>query len=163
MTGTPEPEITDAEAAHLRRAIELSHLAAHAGNLPFGAVLTDASGTMIAEGRNSVAACSDVRAHAESAALRAAGAVVGLEALRGSVMYASGEPCAMCASAMYLAGVSRIVFAMPVPRITAALPPERAGLGLRTRDFLALLPERVEVVGPVLEDEAAAAFDRDFG
>ncbi|MDR7300873.1 nucleoside deaminase [Haloactinomyces albus] len=152
------PALTPDETAHLRRAISLAGQTARAGNRPFGAVLTSADGTVLAEGSNTVAATGDITAHAESVALRHAGAELDLDALRGTTMFASGEPCPMCTTAMYLAGVTRVIFGMPLPRAHAAFPADERAMELRTRDVLALLPEPVEVIGPVLEEEAAAVF-----
>ncbi|MBA8825509.1 tRNA(Arg) A34 adenosine deaminase TadA [Saccharopolyspora lacisalsi] len=146
------------EAKHLRRAITLSLEAARSGNRPFGAVLTGADGSVLAEGGNTVATTGDITAHAESAALRIAGTELGTEALHRTTVFASGEPCPMCTTAMYLAGVERVVFGMPLPRANAAFPQDARSMNVRTRDVLALLPHGIEVVGPVLEDEAAAAF-----
>ncbi|RCW40754.1 tRNA(Arg) A34 adenosine deaminase TadA [Halopolyspora algeriensis] len=150
--------LTSEEAAHLRRAISLAAETARFGNRPFGAVLAGSDGTVLAEGSNTVAATGDLTAHAESVALRRAGAELGLDALRETTMFASGEPCPMCTTAMYQAGVSRVVFGMPLPRAQAAFPPDERAMNLRTRDVLALLPQPVELIGPVLEDEAAAVF-----
>lgn len=150
--------LTDTQTAHLRRAITLASETAAAGNRPFGAVLTAEDGSVLAEGANTVATTGDVTAHAEAVALRRAGSNSSLDALSGTTMYASGEPCPMCTSAMYQAGVVRVVFGMPMPRANGTLPTNDRVMNLRTRDVLALLPHRIEVIGPVLEDEAAAVF-----
>lgn len=150
--------LTPDETTHLRRAISLAGETARAGNRPFGAVLTKADGTVLAEGSNAVAVTGDITAHAESVALRHAGAELGLGALGDTTMFASGEPCPMCTTAMYLAGVTRVVFGMPLPRAHAAFPADERVTDLRTRDVLAPLPQQVEVIGPVLEEEAAAVF-----
>lgn len=150
--------LTSHETAHLRRAISLSAEAARAGNRPFGAVLTGADGSVLAEGCNTVATTGDVTAHAESVALRRAGTGLGTDALHDTTMFASGEPCPMCTTAMYLAGVARVVFGMPLPRALAAFPADERAMNLRMRDVLALVPQRIEVVGPLLEEEAATTF-----
>ncbi|GAA5065417.1 tRNA(Arg) A34 adenosine deaminase TadA [Thermocatellispora tengchongensis] len=136
---------------HLRRAVELAREAAERGDGPYGAVLVDAGGRVAAEARNAVAETGDVTTHAEIEAVRAAG-----PAARGGTMYASGEPCAMCAGAMSWAGVARVVFGASIPRIREVSA--TSGIGVRCAHVLATGPEPVEVVGPVLEEECLAVF-----
>nr|WP_175802711.1 nucleoside deaminase [Burkholderia anthina] len=77
---------------------------------PFGAVLVR-DGKVLARSVNEVDAMCDPSAHAEMQAVRAASKALGSTDLSGSVMYASGYPCSMCLSAMYLAGVSEVYYA----------------------------------------------------
>jgi len=96
---------------HLREAIALSRAALEddVGG-PFGAVVVHA-GTVIGRGRNRVLADADPTAHAEVVAIRAACTARGTHDLSGCTVYASCEPCPMCLSALYWAGVDRVVFA----------------------------------------------------
>ncbi|MCZ3003893.1 nucleoside deaminase, partial [Acinetobacter baumannii] len=75
----------------------------------FGAVLT-LNGEVLVEAVNEIHLTQDPTAHAELLAIRAASQRVGAR-LEGCVIYASGQPCPMCLSAMYLCGVARVVFA----------------------------------------------------
>ncbi|WP_175688742.1 nucleoside deaminase [Burkholderia anthina] len=77
---------------------------------PFGAVLVR-GGKVLARSVNEVDATCDPSAHAEMQAVRAASKALGSTDLSGSVVYASGYPCSMCLSAMYLAGVSEVYYA----------------------------------------------------
>lgn len=77
---------------------------------PFGAVLVK-DGKVLARSVNEVAATCDPSAHAEMQAVRAASKALGSTDLSGAVVYASGYPCSMCLSAMYLAGVSEVYYA----------------------------------------------------
>lgn len=77
---------------------------------PFGAVLVK-DGKVLARSVNEVEAMCDPSAHAEMQAVRAASKALGSTDLSGSVVYASGYPCSMCLSAMYLAGVSEVYYA----------------------------------------------------
>lgn len=97
--------------AFLKRAVDLSfeHMRSGEGK-PFGAVLV-LDGRLVAEGWNSVIATKDPTAHAEMMAVRRACKVQGAADLAGSILYASGEPCPMCLGAMYLANVSRCLYA----------------------------------------------------
>lgn len=79
-------------------------------NWPFGAVLVK-DGEIIARAANAADTECDPTAHAEMQALRLGSKAIGSTDLSGSVMYASGYPCPMCLSAMYLAGVKHVYYA----------------------------------------------------
>lgn len=81
-----------------------------AGGRPFGAVVVK-DGAVIATGVNEIGANGDPTAHAELSAIRRAAQVLGSPRLDGCVVYASGQPCPMCLSAMYLTGISAVRFA----------------------------------------------------
>ena len=114
----PEQALDAAEALALRRAIALSELAASRGSRPFGAVIVGADGRTLAEGHNDNAASGDCTAHAEVMALRqAAAAGIGRAELAGATMLASGEPCVMCAGAIFWSGIRRVVFGIDAERL----------------------------------------------
>ena len=94
---------------HLQRAIALARTNVAAGGRPFGAVLTR-NGAVLVEAVNEIHLSKDPTAHAELLAIRKASQQLGAR-LNGCVIYASGQPCPMCLSAMYLCGVERVVFA----------------------------------------------------
>jgi len=98
------------DEAFLRRAIELACASVAADGGPFGAVVVR-DGRVIAEGRNRVVPECDPTAHAEIEALRAAAQELGTHELSGCTVYASAEPCPMCAAALHWARVDRVVFA----------------------------------------------------
>ena len=101
------------EVAFMRRAIELSEKALREKTgRPFGAVIVK-DGKIIAEGINRVLPEHDSTWHAEIHAIREAGRVLGTHDLSGCIMYASSEPCAMCAFAMSLARIDGVVFGAP--------------------------------------------------
>ena len=77
-------------------------------------------------------------------------------------MYASGEPCAMCAGAIYWSNVRRVVFALPAARMLALAGPGADELMLACRDVLARGMHRVDVLGPALEDEAASILEEHY-
>lgn len=81
-----------------------------AGGRPFGAVIVK-DGAVIATGVNEIGATGDPTAHAELSAIRRAAQVLGTPRLDGCVVYASGQPCPMCLSAMYLTGIGAVRFA----------------------------------------------------
>ena len=83
----------------------------------------------------------------------------GLPALRGATVFASGEPCAMCAGALFWAGISRIVFAASQADIICALGPSPA-MPIDSRTTLTGAQPAVEIDGPLLGDEAYAVLKR---
>jgi tRNA(Arg) A34 adenosine deaminase TadA len=142
----------DDEAA-MRRAIAASRAALARGDRPYGAVLVSAQGEPLHEAGNREITTADCTAHAETVLVREAQARLGLDALRGSTVYASGEPCAMCAGAMFWAGVRRVVWAAPQPLMARLMGGEL--LPARCAQVLAGSTPPVRVEGPLLEDEAA--------
>ena len=90
-------------------ALDEPRAAAAAGEVPVGAVVVR-DGSIIARAANRTVRDQDPTAHAESLALRAASAVVGSWRLSGCTLYVTLEPCAMCAGALVLARVDRVVF-----------------------------------------------------
>jgi tRNA(Arg) A34 adenosine deaminase TadA len=135
----------------MRMAVDASREALRAGNMPFGAVLVR-DGAVIEVSTNEQRTGGDITAHAEVVLVRAATARSGLQALLGSTVYASGEPCAMCAAAMFWAGIRRVVFGATTPDIAAVLG--GATLPIRCADVVRLASPHVTVDGPVLREEA---------
>lgn len=99
------------------RALELARAAAAAGEVPVGAVIVDPeTGEIVAEGANGPIASSDPTAHAEIVALRRAAEKLGNYRLTGLHMHVTLEPCAMCAGAISLARIGKLVFAACDPK-----------------------------------------------
>jgi len=132
--------------AEARRAVE------H-GDVPIGAVVVR-DGTVIGTGRNERELLQDPTAHAEVLALRAAAAAGGSWRVLDATLYVTLEPCAMCAGAIVLARVPRVVFGTTDPK---------AGAAGSVLDVLAepRLNHRPAVTGGVLAAECAALL-RDF-
>jgi tRNA(adenine34) deaminase len=101
--------MTDGEAIAL--ALEEAKDAAKRGEVPVGAVLLAADGALLAQDGNRIVERRDPTAHAEMLVLRAGAAALGNERLGGTQLFVSLEPCAMCAGAISLARVARLVFA----------------------------------------------------
>jgi tRNA(adenine34) deaminase len=139
--------VTESDAAHMRRAIELADEAAATGDVPVGAVL--ACGDRTFEGRNEKERRPDPTAHAEMLAIRRAAEALGVWRLPEATLYVTKEPCAMCAGAMVAARVERLVFGCRDPK---------GGAAGSVIDVLgsAAVNHRVAVEGGVLEDETAA-------
>lgn len=93
----------------MRMALDLAREAEATGEVPVGAVIVMA-GEVIGRGRNSPIERSDPTAHAEILALREAAAAVGNYRLEGAILYATLEPCVMCAGALVAARIAKVVF-----------------------------------------------------
>lgn len=103
----------------MRAALGEAAAAGRAGDVPVGAVVLDASGEIIARGGNEREVSGDPTAHAEIVALRAAAAHRGGWRLTGCTLVVTLEPCTMCAGAVVLARVSRLVYGAEDPKAGA--------------------------------------------
>lgn len=137
------------DIAAMRLAIDEAERAAAAGDIPIGALVIDASGSVIASAHNAREATVDPTAHAEILALRAAAAASGDWRLAGCTLVVTLEPCPMCAGAAVMARVDRLVFGAWNPEYGAA---GSAWDIVRDRR----LNHRIEVIGGVLETECGS-------
>lgn len=144
----------DSDIAPMRLAIAAARDALAAGDQPYGATLVAPDGQVLLSERNRERSGGDVTAHAETVLVRRAAEQLGADTLRGATVYASGEPCAMCAGAMYWAGIGRVVYAAAQPEMAALLGGPL--LPARCADVLAAAEPPVPVQGGVLADEAMA-------
>jgi len=144
------------DLAHLRKTIALSEQSRVRGNHPFAALVTDGKGAVLAEAMNDTHA--DCTSHAELLAVRLASSKFNPAQLRDATLYSSAEPCAMCAGAIYWSGIGRVVYALSEERLLQLTGnhPENPTLSLPCREVFARGQREIEVVGPMLEDEAAA-------
>lgn len=140
-------------AAELDRLVGLALVEADAagaaGDIPIGAVVVDAAGTVVGRGHNAREALGDPTAHAEVQAIRAAASVVGDWRLTGCTLVVTLEPCPMCAGAVVLSRLDRVVF--------GAWNEEYGAAGSRwdlVRDRR--LNHRAEVIGGVRAAECGA-------
>lgn len=108
---------------YIDRAVELAVNNVKNGGKPFGAVIVR-DGKVIATGANEVVASGDLTTHAEIQAIREASQRLGEKALAGTTLYASGHPCPMCLSAIYLAGINEVYYASTLDEA------EQVGLGV---------------------------------
>jgi tRNA(adenine34) deaminase len=145
---------TAADEDLIQRALAEARLALAHGDIPVGAVIADENGGVIAAAHNQREALADPTAHAEMLALRAAAARRGTWRLDGLTMAVTLEPCPMCAGALALARISRLVI--------GAWNPDYGAVGsqwdvLRDRR----LHHRPVVIGGV-DEEACGTLVRDF-
>ena len=132
---------------YMRRALELAAKAGEEGEVPVGAVLVQ-DGRIAGQGRNRMVGGGDPTAHAEMEALREACGTAGNYRLPGAELFVTLEPCAMCAGAIVLARISRVVFSAPDPR---------SGAGGSVFNVLdnTFLNHRCEVQSGLLEEQSA--------
>ncbi len=141
--------MTRADARHLRRAIELAFTARRAGNPPFGSLLVGPDGDVVAEDHNTVETDDDITAHPELKLARWAAQRLDPGTARGTTMYTSCQPCAMCAGAIARSGLGRVVFALSSEQLHALAP----------TGFPRPAAGDVEYEGPTLFDEARTPID----
>ncbi|MBB6121694.1 tRNA adenosine(34) deaminase TadA [Nocardiopsis algeriensis] len=144
----------------LRTAVAEAELALATGDVPVGAVVLDPAGTVIGRGHNAREAGGDPTAHAELLALRAAAVVRGEWRLTGCTLVVTLEPCVMCAGAIVLSRVDRLVYGARDAKAGAA-----GSLWDLVRDpRLNHRPEVVppDMVGTEVAEECAALLTRFF-
>ncbi|MSO54820.1 MAG: nucleoside deaminase [Rhodospirillales bacterium] len=135
-------------------AIREAEAAGRRGEVPIGAVVVDAAGQVLARSGNRAIELNDPTAHAEILVIRAAAAAVGRPRLDDATLYVTLEPCAMCAAAIALARLKRLVF--------AAADPKGGGVDHGPRIFQQpTCHHRPEVVGGIDEARAGALL-KDF-
>jgi len=131
----------------MEQALAQARLAGEAGEVPVGAVVVK-DGVVVGRGQNRNLQDHDPTAHAEMVALRQAAAHLGNYRLGGCVIYATIEPCAMCAGAMVHARVARLVFGASDPKAGAA------GSVLEVVNH-PRLNHKMEVISGVLADQCS--------
>lgn len=156
-TPPAEVQLDERDGRYLRKAIVWSHAARRRGNPPFGAVVVSAAGEVLAEGCCNTLETGDLTGHAELNVVRTLSTRrLPAEELAGATLYASGEPCVMCAGAICWSGIGRVVYGIDGVRLRAFRGEPRGG-ALSCRDVLRAAQQPVECIGPGLVDEASAA------
>jgi tRNA(Arg) A34 adenosine deaminase TadA len=147
--------MNESDLRFVRAAIEVARRARENGNHPFGAVLVDPHGRLLMEAENTVVTERDCTGHAETNLVRHASRRYEGDFLEGCTLYASTEPCPMCSGAIYWGKVGRVVYGLSQEGLYEMVGQEsEEGLRLTCRDVLEKGGKRIEVVGPLLEEEA---------
>jgi tRNA(Arg) A34 adenosine deaminase TadA len=142
----------------LRRSFEVAKSSRARGDHPFGALLAGPTGDILREQGNGYSAeGGDRTAHAEKLLATWAAKSLDLATLAKCTLYSSAEPCAMCAGAIYWAGIGRLVYGQSEKDLKAATSAhaENPTLDLPCRVVFAAGQRPTEVTGPLLEEEAA--------
>ena len=139
----------------LRKAIEVAREAREHGNHPFGAVLVDDNGNLLLMAENTVITERDSTCHAETNLVRAASKQFDREFLAHCTLYASTEPCPMCAGAIFWGNIGRVVYGLSENRLYELISnDDPEALVLSCREVFARGRKSIEVIGPLLESEA---------
>lgn len=142
----------------LRRTFALADAARQSGSAPYGALVAAADGSVVAErGNTSGLADGDPTQHAELVSTADAWRILGYDGMNAATLYASTEPCVMCAGAAYWTGIGRVVYGLSSGRLLEFTGDDRAhaAFAMPCRDILEHGSRPVTVLGPLLEDEAA--------
>ena len=157
LIGAPLPALD--HATFLRRAFAVARRARAGGDHPFGAILVGPDGAILEEqGNGHSAEGGDMTAHAERLLATWASKTYDAGFLAGCTLYSSAEPCAMCAGAIYWAGIGRVVYGQSEKGLKeqTGAHEENPTLDLPCRQVFESGQRPTVVIGPLLEDEAAA-------
>lgn len=138
------------EERFLRRTIELAKQAREHGNHPFGALLT-VDGHELLTAENSVNSERNPTAHAETNLIQKAIRELTPHGLARATLYTSCEPCAMCAGAIYWAGIRRVVYALSSEELAKLAGGD---FTVPCRELFGRARDPVEVEGPLLYEES---------
>ena len=150
--------LDERDGRYLLQAIRWSVTARERGNRPFGAIIVSSESQVLAEAYCNTTETGDCTGHAETNAVRAVSGRVTREVLALATLYSSGEPCVMCAGAIFWSNIGRVVFGIDAVRLRDF----RGGLSdqkdaeLSCRDVFEASPHRIKCIGPALIDAAAA-------
>ena len=147
------------DEALLRKAFDVARRSRETGDHPFGSVLADADGKLLMEHSNGYSSeGGDRTAHAERLLASRAAKAYGLDFLSRCTLYTSAEPCAMCAGAIYWAGIGRVVYGQTEKslKVLTGAHEENPTLDLPCEIVFKAGQRPTEVLGPLLEDEASA-------
>lgn len=139
----------------MRLAIRQAALARQRGDIPFGAVVVQDGGHIVALAHNSEHLEADVTLHAETKAVSLACRALGRRDLSDCTLYSSNEPCLMCSTAIFAACMPRIVYALSRDDLPHAFRPRR----IRLAQVAADTPHPPQIIAGVLRDEALPLFD----
>src|SRR3984957_14672845 len=158
MNRISQVSTSEADEHFLRRSLDGARRALTHGNHPFGAILVDQNRNVLIEAENGYRPAHDGTAHAERLLATQACRTLSPDILEGGTRYSSAQPCAMCAGAIYWAGIGRLVYGLSEHRWRAVTGnhPENPTLDLPCREVFKSGHRATEVVGPMLEDEAEA-------
>jgi tRNA(Arg) A34 adenosine deaminase TadA len=146
----------------LRKALEVAKRSMDKGNLPFGCIMTGPDDIILLEGENTVVTDEDRIAHCEINLIHQLSSRIEPHFLENCTLYASTEPCAMCAGAIYWSGIGTVVYALSKDtyhRIAGTSDPAHI-LSLPAKDLFDHGERKVIVLGPLLEEEAAACYEK---
>lgn len=157
-------DIEQADAEWLRKSFSVAAQARENGNHPFGAVLVGPKFELLLEAENTVITGNDLTEHAEINLVRMALSEYDPRSLALCTLYASTEPCPMCAGAIFWSGIGRVVYGVSERGLYRLVGEEAEEvLQIPCREVLAHGGRMVEVVGPLLEEEGLRVHEGFWG
>ena len=138
------------DETYIRGAIDLAHEAVSNGNTPFGSLLV-VDDTVLKRSKNTTVTENDITAHPELKLARWAARELSADELAECTMYTSTEPCEMCATAIYYAGLNRVVYSVSGESLSDIRGEEHSGISCE--ELIERKGGSTDVDGPVLESE----------
>lgn len=139
----------------IRITFDIARSARENGNHPFGALLVDGTGNVLLQAENTVVTERDCTGHAETNLMRMASQGYDPEFLADCTLYTSTEPCPMCSGAIFWGNVRRVVYGLSEEGLYAMIgADDEEALYLPCRDVFGKGRKPIEVIGPLLEEEA---------
>ena len=142
--------MTEQDLILIRHTFTLAAVSDAKGYGPFAALLTNPSGDIVASSMNQCIPLADPTAHAERILISQYCSAQNFISLEGYSLYSNVEPCLMCTGAIHWSRISRVVFGLSQTALKIS------SKGNPKPSCRSLLPDRVEVIGPMLEEEADA-------
>lgn len=141
---------------YLQKSLEVAKQSKDKGNLPFGCILVAPGGELLLTGENSVNTDVDAIAHCEINLAHQLKGRFELDFLQQCTVYASTEPCPMCAAALFWSGIGRIVFALSKEGYHSVAQTNNPAhiMNMKAGEVLSRGGRYVEIIGPLLEEEA---------
>ena len=158
----PEQALSEQDAGFLRQSFGLAAQTRAQGMHPFAAIVVNENGHIVAQaGNNSLPPQGDPTRHAEIVAAGLAAKQLTLADIKKCTLYTNAEPCAMCAGAIYWAGIGRVVYGISEAQLLQITGdhPENPTMSLPCRQVFASGQRVIQVIGPCLQQEAAAVHD----
>ncbi|OEF25556.1 nucleoside deaminase [Vibrio rumoiensis] len=153
--------INNDDQIYLKQCFELAVQAKEQGIHPFSAILVSAEGEVLLKQINGYLPNKDMTGHAERLIMTEASQMYRPEYLKDCTLYISAEPCAMCAGAIYWAGVGRVVYGLSESKLKQITGnhPENPTLDLPCRTVFSAGQRPMEIIGPIMEAAAARIHD----
>ena len=148
--------MNDNDLKLIRLTLDLARQAREHGNHPFGALLADPDGKVLLTAENTVVTDRDVTGHAETNLVKNAFNLCEADILANCSLYTSTEPCPMCSGAIFWSNIRRVVFGLSQEGLYAMVGESGDELLLACREVFARGNKPIDVVGPLLEEEAKA-------
>lgn len=132
---------------YIKRAVQLAYEAVAAGDTPFGSLLVDEQGNILIEGKNTQNVDNDISAHSEMNVIKKAAKLYDRDFLSRCTLYNSGEPCTMCAGAIFWSGIKRVVYGISKDEVDK-INNNLVNIKYNIHELFADIDD-VEIVGPM--------------